>query len=421
MGKKRVLSLVLMMMIVICCITEAVVIGELKGQNDQMEQQIEELDSRITGTLSEVENVNSKLDEQEQAELPDLYLPSDIYVCSGLTMEIYDNCVSSGSNLDNYDFYWECEVGDCMEDKFRIHAGEEDVGEYPLTLHIYNLRAEEVECVEATLHVVPNVFAQEDTGSISMLTIGDSLSASTDWFSYTRALSQDKLFHVGTLGDTEGLRNEGRPGITAADYLAGNLYGVKTDSPFINPQTEEFDWAYYKQNTGINPDVVQVFLGTNGLALDPTDNVADIVGIVDKIREADSDIQILVVLPIYPANQDGMASQQNIAGYESLHGMWALSRKRMVFNLISALEQELGDENNVTLVPAAVMFDTENGFDQTLISKNPHSDVQETVPAQGIHPSAAGYDQIGDSIYSTLCYLIDQKKLTTTHGEETGE
>ncbi|MBP3459463.1 MAG: SGNH/GDSL hydrolase family protein [Lachnospiraceae bacterium] len=421
MGKKRVLSLILMLMIVICCVTEAFVIGELKKANDEMAHAIEDLNIEISDNSAAIEQVSAEVEKKAEEEIPVLYLPEDIYVCAGLTMEIYDDCVSSGVNLEDYDFYWECEVGDCMEEKYRIHADAEDVGEYTLTLHVYDLHLSEVASARTTLHVVPNVFSEEGTGSLSMLTIGDSMSASTDWLSYTRFLSGDKLSHLGTLGDTEGLMNEGRPGITALDYLEGTLYGEPADHPFINPQTKEFDWNYYKQSTGLEPDVVQVFLGTNGLEMDPVGNSGSIVEIVNRIREADPDIQIMVVQPIYPSYQDGMARQQNIQGFEGLHGMWSLARSQMIFNLIGELEKELADYDNVTIVPAAVMFDRDYGFDQSEIRENPHSEVLDSMPVQGVHPSAGGYDQIGDVIYSTLCWLIDEGKLETAHVEETGE
>lgn len=421
MGKKRVLSMILTLMIVICCVTEAVVIGELKSENAEMEQKIEGLQGDIADHEEAIAQVNEEAEKKAEEEIPDLYLPGDIYVCAGLTMEIYNDCVSTGVNRDNFDFYWECEIGDCMEEKYRIHADEGDVGEYALNLHVYNLRLKEVASAQTTIHVVPNVFAWEETGNVKMVTIGDSMSASTDWLSYTRYLSGDKLNHLGTLGDTEGLMNEGRPGITAGDYLAGTLYGEPSESPFINPKTKEFDWDYYKETTGLDPDVVQVFLGTNGLEMDPTGNADNIVTIVDRILEADPDMQIMVVEPIYPSDQDGMARQQNIPGYEGLHGMWSLSRSQMVFNLITELDNRLVSYENVTIVPAAVMFDREYGFEQAQVREDPHTEIMDVMPAQGVHPSAGGYDQIGDTIYSTLCYLIGEGKVETTHEEETGE
>ena len=421
MGKKRVLSLILTLMIVVCCVTEAIVIGELKTENAEMGRKIEELSGDIAAQETEIARVSGEVEKKAEEEAPDLYLPKDIYVCAGLTMEIYNDCVSSGVNLDDFDFYWECEVGDCMEEKYHIAATEEDTGAYTLTLHVYNLRLEEVTSVQTTLHVVSDAFAKEETGGLQMLTIGDSMSAGTDWLSYTRSLSGDKLVHVGTLGDTQGLMYEGRPGITAEDYLKGTLYEEASETPFFNPQTQEFDWNYYKSGTGLDPDVVQIFLGTNGLEMDPSKNAQNIVTIVDKIREADPDMEIMVVEPIYPADQDGMARQQNIQGYEELRGMWSSARCRMVFNLIGELETRLSSYENVTIVPAAVMFDRDYGFDQTLVGQDPHSDVMDAMPVQGIHPSAGGYDQIGDTIYSALCYLMEEGRVQTTHEEETGE
>lgn len=421
MGKKRVLSLILMLMIVVCCVTEAVVIGQLKAENAAMRSDIEALTQVDAEQALSIETINGEITQMEEDAVPKLYLPRDIYVCSGLTMDVYNNCVATGMDADEYDFYWECEIGDCMEDKWRIHAEDSDVGDYMLSLHVYNLQMEEVTSATATVHVIPNAFLREDIGTLEVVTIGDSLSAGTDWYSYTRTLSQGKVSYLGTLGAEEDLMHEGRAGITAGDYLAGTYYGQPTDSPFINPETGEFDWAYYTQTNDIQPDVVQVFLGTNGLEMDPTGNADAIFGIVDKIREADAQIPILLIEPIYPANQNGMARQQNITGYEGLHGMWAFSRERMVFNLLKELDARAASYENLTVVPAGVMFDRDYGFNQDLVLENPHSEIMEVMPQEGIHPSEGGYDQIGDSIYSALCYLVGMELVNTTHEEETGE
>ena len=421
MIKKRVLTLILMLMIVVCCVTEALVIKDMKLENQQLNERLEKMDQDISRNTSAIEAANERLETKAEAETPVLFLPKDIYVSAGAVVDIYNDCVCSGVNLENYEFFWECEVGDCMEEKFRIYSSEDMIGDHTLKLHLYNYQLQEVAAVQTTLHIVPNVFQDENTGMLSMLTIGDSLSASTAWLSYTRYLSGEKLYHMGTLGDTEGLMNEGRPGISAEDYLEGTLYGAKVANAFTNPQTGEFDWDYYKQTTGMDPDVVQIFLGTNGLELDPSANAGNIVAIVDKIRETDNDIPILVVEPVFPANQDGMAMQQNISGFERLHGVWSLARSVMVFNLNSDLDNRLADYENVTIVPAGVMFDRSYGFGQSEININPHSDVLETVPDQGIHPSQAGYGQIGDAVYGALCYLISEGKIETTPMEETGE
>ena len=45
-----------------------------------------------------------------------------------------------------------------------------------------------------------------------------------------------------------------------------------------------FDWKYYKLYTGKDPDVIQIFLGTNGLKDDPSDTVNAIAQMVDAGR-----------------------------------------------------------------------------------------------------------------------------------------
>ena len=421
MNKKRILSLLLMLMIVICCVTEALVIRDLKVQNKEMTEKIAELDTDVFNQGVSISRVEGQLENKADEVLPQFFLPADIYVCEGMTLEVYNESVCSKVNPLLYDFYWECPIGDCMEDKYYIHPGAGTAGDYELVLHVYDYALQQVGEVSSTLHVVPDAFADENAGNLKMLTIGDSLTAGTRWLSYTRDLSGDKLFHVGTLGDESGLMHEGIPGITAGDYLNGTLFGVESPSPFYDSVSGKFDFSYYKKTTGIEPDVVGVFLGTNGLELEPQGNGGNIITIVDKIIEADPDMQILVIEPIYPANQDGMARQQNIRGYEGLRGMWSLSRSRMVFNLIAYLDEQLAGYDNVTIVPTAMILDRFYGFDQTALSKNPHSDILDEMPAQGVHPASAGYEQIGDGIYSALCYLIQEGKLTTTHGEVASE
>ena len=46
---------------------------------------------------------------------------------------------------------------------------------------------------------------------------------------------------------------------------------------------------------GVSPDGVQLFLGTNGIALDPEENASAVKTIVDYIRQDDANIHIYVV------------------------------------------------------------------------------------------------------------------------------
>lgn len=61
---------------------------------------------------------------------------------------------------------------------------------------------------------------------------------------------------------------------------------------------------YYKLYTGKDPDVIQIFLGTNGLKDDPSDTVNAIAQMVDNIRRHDKEIPIYLVNTIYWGAQE---------------------------------------------------------------------------------------------------------------------
>ena len=69
----------------------------------------------------------------------EIYLPEVYYAASGLTMEIYNSQITNlGTHIGEYDVVWDCEVGEMLERKFSITATEELIGEYPLTVTVYD-------------------------------------------------------------------------------------------------------------------------------------------------------------------------------------------------------------------------------------------------------------------------------------------
>ena len=69
----------------------------------------------------------------------EIYLPEVYYAASGLTMEIYNSQITNlGTHISEYNVLWECEVGEMLERKFSVAATDEMLGEYPLTVTIYD-------------------------------------------------------------------------------------------------------------------------------------------------------------------------------------------------------------------------------------------------------------------------------------------
>ena len=410
MLKRHILTVILFILIVMFCVAEAFVIVDLKGKNDSMQESIAQLMDKTDSHETTIERMREDISGKENIRTPELILPENIYVCTGMTMDIYNANVCTNVDLDRYSFFWDCSIGDCMKDKFSVNPGEGEEGEHLLTLTVYDESMIEVASAQTRLNVVRDVFAYDTVSSAGLVTIGDSLSAGTEWESYTRARSLDKINHMGRGGDTEGLKYESIPGISPAEMYYGKLYGADAPNSFTNPDTGVFDWDYYVSSTGIFPDAVQVFLGMNGLDIDPNDNADAIFSIVDTIRKSDPSIPILLSLPLYPADQDGMGLMPHKPGYDAMRGINAAERRLMISNLNKEIIERAKAYENVTLVPTAMVFDTDKGFNQTVRAVNPHTEITDVYPDEGMHPGVAGYRQIGDEIYAAMCYLLESGK-----------
>lgn len=333
-----------------------------------------------------------------------VYLPSDLYVAVGQSMELYNNEVIWAGNMDNYHVTWNCELGRNLERKYSLTALEENIGVWELELSVYDNNMEPIYNQTVNLHIVADNIPE----GIRILNIGDSLSSTSIWYERVRELSSYKISFVGTRGYEECM-HEGRPGFAAGSYLAdiGYEQDGETVHPFWNPNERRFDYQYYKDTYNIEPDVVQIWLGVNGMKLDPADNAGAIKTIVDSVRQDDPKIPIYIVNTPYLSDQDGIGYQQDVYGYIVLQGTWKLEEDRKIMNLMLELEKELGSYQFVYFIPAAIMHDSENNYKILTVPVNPESaDLCDTV-VESVHPEEAGYRQIASCMYSVYCGTMD--------------
>lgn len=331
-----------------------------------------------------------------------LFLPEKIYVASGVTIELYNSQISSlGERIQNYNAKWTCAVGKNMQRKFSITGTEKLVGSYPLIFTIFDDNGAQVARASTELRIVP---AKEE--SFSLLTIGDSLSCETATYERLNELTNGQIIYMGTRG-VGGSLTEARRGFSAADYLSGTGYRMEEPEeevhPFYNEETGSFDWAYYKETTGFEPDAVEVFLGTNGLDTDPEKNGNNIIRIIKNIHENDPELPVYLVHTLYPANQDGIGSWSSSDGYALFGDRYKYEEDQKIFHLMVYLEQMLEGEENLYFVPAGICHDSANNFDVTPMPVNPHSEVMTEIPNNAVHPGRAGYEQIADCLYSVIC------------------
>lgn len=337
----------------------------------------------------------------------EVYLPDVYYAASGLTMEIYNSQITNlGTHIGEYDVVWDCEVGEMLERKFSITATEELIGEYPLTVTVYDAFGNAVADKESKLCITEGKQWQ-----FSILAIGDSLSANGALYSKMQENLGNQLICNGTRG-YEGFLTEARLGFSAENYLTETGYYLEEGEEvhkFWNPDKKSFDWNYYKETTGFQPNVVLLHLGTNGL-LSGEENADHICKIVELIRKDDKNIPIYVVQTIYQSDQNGIGSMKMNNGSLMFQGQHKSQRDLAVFQLMGYLDEKLSDEKRVYLVPAGISMDSENAFTMEERLVNPYSEKTEAVAVDAVHPSAAGYYQIADTIYSTMCGTMEEWK-----------
>lgn len=331
-----------------------------------------------------------------------LYLPEEIYVASGVTLELYNSQLSSlGERIGSYNVKWTCAVGKNMYRKFSITGTDELTGTYPLIFTIFDDNGAQVAKASTKLKIVPAV-----ADSFSLLTIGDSLSCDTATYERLNELTDGQIIYMGTRG-VGGSLTEARRGFSAANYRSDTGYTeeepIEEVHPFYNEETEDFDWAYYKESTGFDPDAVEVFLGANGLSEDPAENGDNIAWIVRNIHKEDPKLPVYLVHTLYPANQDGIGSWSSKDGYALYGDRYKYEEDQKVFDLMLYLEESLKEEENLYFVPAGMCHDSAYNFNTVPVPVNPHSEEMMEVPDNAVHPGRAGYRQIADCLYSVIC------------------
>ncbi len=339
------------------------------------------------------------------------HLPKYVYCAVGRTIELYNNQVCL--EADKVHIQWVCDVGAAMKRKFSVTGTSQSTGEYSLVCNIYDDNKNVLWTGESTLVIVDD----EISTSFSCVPIGDSLTNAKKWESEVINLSDSNVSYVGhysaTVQDADGVarqfRHEGRSGFTTIDYLIGSPYtfggGDETEhNVFWNPTAERFDWSYYKTNENVDPDAVQIFLGTNELKEDNTNVVARFRQLVDYIRQDDASIPIYIVNTIYFGSQDGIGKQRAVDGYSAAQkGVWKFNQDLKVMDLMTRLDAEFDSDTNVIMINLAVSHDSEYNFGSVDTPVNPRAEQTEPMPTEAVHPQAQGYYQMADVIFSAYC------------------
>lgn len=320
---------------------------------------------------------------------PHAYMPDVIYCALGRTIDIYNNqaCIDA----DKFHLCWTCDIGFGEGRKFTVVPST--IGDHSLKLDIYDDNNILVWTKTSTLKVVN----AKTSGSITILPIGDSMTygGATWQDEVSKKLSNGAITYVGSLEHSyrgTNYNHEGYNGATASNFLNSKMLRGLTN-PFYNPDTSKFDWNYYKNNTRISPDVVQIELGTNDINGGTIEQaVSNIAEMVDLIRKDDANIPIFICNAIYRSNQNGIAHQLSTQGYSMGNGVYKFGEDIKIQSLMVSLVEKFTDYKNVYFIPLALCHDSENNFGKQKISLNSRSQEIIIIPADSIHPNKTGED-----------------------------
>lgn len=329
------------------------------------------------------------------------FLPSDIYIAHGRTIEIYNHQVCINLSADMH-IQWVCTVGNALKRKFRFPSTI-NIGDYPLTCNIINNKKDVIWTSTVNVHIIDETL----DSTIKICPIGDSITNNKSWLAELINLSKGKINFVGTkslnvkdsnrVARTGG--HEGRGGWTAYTYNAKSTKNGESN-PFYNSEKGRFDWAYYVTHSldGNFPDAVIIALGMNDLIYDHT----AIKQMIDYIQEDAPKMKIIIQFPQYRANQNGLGVQTNNEGYVTTIGDYEYESDLKIFNFQQNLLEAISGYENVYYSWTTLGFDREYGYAMSQKSVNPRISFTELVPTESTHPSDEGNFQIADVCYGAI-------------------
>lgn len=319
----------------------------------------------------------------ESSDGAEVTLPPKLYAVIGQDLNIYfKNIIDKKDTLLDFDVT--SSLGKQMADRWT--ATPTAKGTNILSVAVYQ------DSNPVGLGSTSVVTSDITTKDLSVLYFGDSTvnaGGITKRLLDLYSAETSNLTLLGTRGLTATNRYEGRGGWTAASYRTGGRYEGAVN-PFYSPAKKDFDFAYYMSNQGYaTPDHFIIQLGINdtfGLTSDSTLNdkidtiLNDFDFIIGDVKAYSSSIKIGVTVTIPPnASQDAFGN-----AYGNGQTQWRYKRNNAIW-VKRLIEHFKGKESqNINLVPMQHNIDTTTNI------------------ADGVHPTQAGYDQIGDSVYAYL-------------------
>lgn len=351
-----------------------------------------------------------------------LVMPPRVFAVPGIEANVYfDNISLHRGERPVIDV--DCPLGAQQQERWTCVPEAEQVGEHEMTLRLLTPQMTLIEEKATTVEVVdPTAGVGEE---LTVLCVGDSLTAASV---YTRRLvelfgreGEPAVTLIGESGpaDEPANRHEGYGGWTCASFATrwgeadwaeqgGGLRRQRSPFVFEVDGDHVLDFQRYldANNSGEPPDFITVLLGCNDTFSAGEEQIeeridamfAHLEALLAAFRAAAPEAEIGLLTLVPPAaGQDAFA-----ANYRCGQTRWQYRRTQ--HRVVEREYETYGgrEDERLFLVPAHVSLDTVYGFPAVSRPANAHTTSEVRRMSNGVHPSAAGYRQIGDAVY---CWL----------------
>ena len=349
-------------------------------------------------------------------------LPPTLVAAAGIETNVYFDNVVLCLNPANYAFDVVCSKGSQQAERWTWTPTEADVGDVPFELLV---RDDSNRIISRGRMVVKVVAAtQAADRDLSLLLIGDSLTHASVYSQ--RLLDLSKQSGKGTItlvgshrpnASSDLNRHEGYGGWTALRFathyndMARQGDYAQRGSPFLYKQpdnTVKLDFQRYCQdvNDGNFPDAVTIFLGPNDIFPLTDDTISAGIDtmlkhydqLIEMVRTTSPSTRIGVMLPVpSAASQDAFGSN-----YGTGQTRWQYKRNQHA--LLQAMLKRYQDRQSeqIYVIGTHMNLDTVHNYPTASVAPNAQSDQTIIRQNNGVHPSSAGYRQIGDTVYGWL-------------------
>ncbi len=346
----------------------------------------------------------------------DLFLPEVIYAVPGVEMNVYFDNLIQATNSANYVFDVNCPKGRNDQLRWRFMPTEKDIGTYDWQVRVFGQKG---LLAQGSCKLVVSPLNAVENRPLSILVVGDSLTAATAYPTRIFALSKDPgklaLKMIGSRGN--GPERSGTPGGVAHEGYGGwtwNSFATGKTSKFLQfpegdntkPGTLNFQAFLDQYNDGKAPDVITVMLGINDIFGAQDENIDSRIEAILKsmdillaeFRKAAPQALIGVALiPPGAGSQDAFG-----ANYTCGQTRWQYTKNQRRYNAALTAKFQAANPLSISLVPVCINLDCLNNYPQITSEVNQGNPAQISRLNNGVHPSTAGYNQIGDTFFSWL-------------------